>query len=183
MKTPFLIANRIYLRPIEREDAPMIAAWINDPEVRTFVRRNRPMNVASEIEFIDRINADETMVALVITLKDGDRAIGVTGLHAIDSRNRSAEFGISIGDKPNWGQGYGKEVTQAMVDHAFGTLNMNRLALFIYDFNERAIRCYEKVGFRREGVLREEHYRDGRYCNTLVMSVLRSEWDERRGAT
>jgi diamine N-acetyltransferase len=182
MKTPFLIADRIYLRPIERDDASLITPWINDPEVRPFIRRNRPLNLAGEVEFIDHINRDESTLGLVIVVKEGDRPIGVTGLHGIDPINRSAEFGITIGDKASWSKGLGAEVTRAIVDHAFGALNLNRVALFVYEYNARGIRCYEKVGFRKEGVLRQEHFHDGRYWDTIVMSMLRSEWDALRNS-
>lgn len=180
MKNPFLIAERIYLRPIEREDAAMITPWINDPEIRPFIRRYRPLDHASEVAFIDRLNSDETTVALVIVIKDGDRPIGVTGLHGIDPHNRLAEFGITIGDKACWRQGFGAETTKTIVDYAFGVLNLNRVALFVYEYNERGIRCYERVGFRKEGVLRQEHFYNGRYWDTLVMSLLRSEWSQAR---
>src|SRR5262245_46665256 len=131
MKNPFLIANRIYLRPVERDDASTILPWINDPEIRPFIRRYRPMNLTAEADYIDRLASDETNVVLVIALKDGDLPIGVTGLHGIEPRNRSAEFGITIGEKSHWSQGYGTEATRAIVDYGFGTLNLNRIVLHV----------------------------------------------------
>jgi [ribosomal protein S5]-alanine N-acetyltransferase len=180
MNNPFLIANRIYLRPVEREDASTILPWINDPEIRPFIRRYRPMNLAAETEFIYRLNNDEATVVLVIALKDGDLPIGVTGLHGIEPRNRSAEFGITIGEKAYWSQGYGTEATQAIIDYGFGTLNLNRIVLHVYEYNQRGIKCYDKIGFRKEGILRQEHYHDGRFWDTLVMSMLHAEWDQQK---
>ncbi len=89
---------------------------------------------------------------------------------------RRASFGILIGDKAAWGKGYGSEATRLMLRHAFETLNLNRVWLHVYEYNQRGIRAYEKVGFRREGVLRQDTFRDGRYWDTIAMAVLREEW-------
>jgi RimJ/RimL family protein N-acetyltransferase len=68
-----------------------------------------------------------------------------------------------------------------MLRYAFEALNLNRVWLEVYEYNQRGLRCYEKLGFRKEGVQRQENYRDGRYWDTILMGLLRSEWEERRG--
>ena len=80
-------------------------------------------------------------------------------------------------DKGSWGQGYGTEATRLVVQHAFATLNLNRVWLEVYEYNPRGLRAYEKVGFRKEGVKRQDNYRAGRYWDTIVMAILREEWD------
>jgi RimJ/RimL family protein N-acetyltransferase len=176
MINPYLIGTRVYLRPLEREDAPVFMAWLNDPEVtRTLVAR-RPINRRAEEEFIDQLTHSDDRISLGIALRQGDRLIGGTGLHQIDWRNRHAGFGITVGDKAEWGKGYGSEATRLIVGHAFATLNLNRVWLHVYEYNERALRTYEKLGFKREGVLRQDNFREGRYWDTIVMAVLREEW-------
>ena len=87
-----------------------------------------------------------------------------------------------IGDKSCWGQGYGTEAMQLLLEHAFNTLNLNRVDLHVYDDNQRAIEMYKRVGFVEEGRLRDYHFREGKYFDTLIMSILRDEWIEgRRG--
>jgi RimJ/RimL family protein N-acetyltransferase len=81
-----------------------------------------------------------------------------------------------IAVKDQWNKGFGTEATKLFVAYGFETLNLNRIELRVYEYNARAIRVYEKVGFKHEGSLREDHYRQGRYWNTHVMSILRSEW-------
>ena len=90
--------------------------------------------------------------------------------------DRHSGFGIVIGDKESWDKGYGTEATTLLVRYAFETLNLNRVWLHVFEENARAVRAYEKAGFRREGLLRQDHYRDGRYHNTIVMGLLRDEW-------
>ena len=87
-------------------------------------------------------------------------------------------YHITIGEKDVWGRGYGTEATRLMLDHAFGTLGLHRIALTVFEFNERAIRAYRSCGFVVEGRARESIWRDGRWWDELAMSVLASEWRE-----
>jgi [ribosomal protein S5]-alanine N-acetyltransferase len=120
------------------------------------------------------------MSASVIVTRAEDRAVGGTGFHQIDWRSRHASFGVAIGDSENWGKGYGTDATRLMVHYAFATLNLNRVWLLVLEYNERGIRCYEKVGFRKEGLLRQEHFREGRYWDTYLMAILRDDWLNQR---
>jgi len=176
MQNPFLIGKAIYLRPLEREDAPTLLSFVNDPDVTRHLLLHRPMNLQAEQDFIDGLTADEDQVVLGIVLRDGDRLIGSGGLHKVDWRCRQAGFGILLGVKDEWGRGHGTETTRLVVDYAFATLNLNRVWLHVFEDNARAIRCYEKVGFRREGLLRQDYFRAGRYWDTITMAVLRDEW-------
>ena len=94
--------------------------------------------------------------------------------------NGSALYHITIGEKDAWGKGYGTEATQLMLDHAFGTMGLHRIALFVFEFNERAMRAYRRCGFVIEGRARESIWRDGRWWDELAMSVLESDWRKRR---
>ena len=108
--------------------------------------------------------------------------IGSCAFSQVDGENGSAMFHITIGEKDAWGRGYGTEATQLMLDHAFGTLGLHRIALTVFEFNERAIRAYRRCGFLVEGRARESIWRDGRWWDEVAMSVLASEWRERRAA-
>ncbi len=177
MKNPFLVGQKVYLRPLERADAPALVPWFNDPEVLRTVARHRPINLQEEEAWLERTQGSEHDLGLGIVPRATDQLVGVTGLHQMDFKNRHAAFGIIIGDKENWGKGYGTEATGLLIQYAFDTLNLNRVWLHVYEFNERGIRAYEKVGFRREGLLRQDCYREGRYWNTIVMGILREEWE------
>jgi ribosomal-protein-alanine N-acetyltransferase len=183
VKNPFLIGTKVYLRPLEREDAPILVPWFNDPEVTRTLRRYLPLALREEQDFIEKLGQNEHNLAVGIALRDSDRLIGGTGFHDMDFRNRHASFGILIGEKTEWGKGYGTEATSLMVGYAFETLNLNRVWLHVYEHNPKAVRVYEKVGFRREGVLRQDCYREGRYWDTIVMAILREEWDALQAKT
>jgi ribosomal-protein-alanine N-acetyltransferase len=177
MQNPFLIGAKVYLRPLEREDAPVVLPWFNDPEVTRTLLRYRPLNLREEEAFLDSVAQSEHDLALGVAVRATDELVGVTGFHHMDFRNRHCSFGISIGAKGEWGKGYGTEATGLMVQYAFDTLNLNRVWLHVYEYNQRGLRAYEKVGFKREGVLRQDCYREGRYWDTIVMAILRDEWE------
>jgi [ribosomal protein S5]-alanine N-acetyltransferase len=178
MQNPFLIGEKLYLRSLERGDAAQLSTWINNREVARFLKSHRPVNLQNEEEFIESSCKSKEELVFGIVTKDNDRLIGCTGLHGFDQINRHCFFGIFIGDTAQWGKGYGTEATRIVTRYAFESLNFNRVWLHVYDFNERGIKTYEKVGFKREGVLRQHTYRDGKYHDVFSMAILRSDWDE-----
>lgn len=102
--------------------------------------------------------------------------IGTCGLHSHRDIYRSWEFRILIFD-PRWiGKGIGEEATRLTVDYGFKRLNAHRIWLGVNEQNKGAVRCYEKVGFRLEGVLRDEIFVFGKYVNALRMGILEGEW-------
>ena len=176
MKNPFLIGERIYLRPLDEEDLDRCLRWINDPEVLHTLGRRFPMSRTLEKEWLAGHYKSEKRFSFAIVLKDGDRHIGNCGFNDIDYVNRKAVFGILIGEKDQWGRGYGPEAARLVVDYGFKQLGMHRISLEVYSHNTRAQRAYEKVGFVLEGRMRESHFRDGCYYDTLVMAILEGEW-------
>lgn len=180
MNNPYRIGTDVYLRPVEEEDLPKLKQWINDPEVKRFLAAYMPFNDLAERSWFERISKSTDEMILGIALMSDDRLIGVTGFHQIHPKDHRATFGISIGEKSSWNKGYGFEATRLMTDIGFDTLNLHRIELQVYDFNERAIRVYEKAGWVREGASRERHYHNGRFWDVINMAILRQEWDALR---
>jgi [ribosomal protein S5]-alanine N-acetyltransferase len=176
MKNAFLKGERIYLRPIEREDAPQLQSFMNDPEVTQTLQMHRPLNLQVEQDFIEHAAKDQSNIRLAIALKQEDALIGATDLRLGEMKDRKAEFGIAIGAKDEWNKGYGTEATKLMIQYGFETLNLNRIFLRVYEYNPRAMKAYEKAGFKREGVLRDDTYRMGRYWDAMIMGLLREDW-------
>jgi RimJ/RimL family protein N-acetyltransferase len=137
------------------------------------------MSVAEEEGWFEQMNTrpiDERV--RVIEAQEGElwTPIGTCGYHGIDWRSRSAELGISIGEKSFWNKGYGTETMRLLLKYGFETLNLNRIMLDVFDTNKRAIRTYEKAGFLLEGRKRQAMYKNGKYFDILIMSVIRDEW-------
>lgn len=179
MPNAIAAGSRLYLRPLIRADAAAFVPWVNDPEVtRMLAIGLRVMDVRAEEVFIEKTNASAHDVLFGIVVRETDQLIGSTGLDQVDFQNQSASFSILIGEKSEWGKGFGTEATRLVVRHAFRELHLNRVQLHVYEYNLRAMHMYEKVGFRREGILRQEHVYDSRFWDTVVMAILREEWEK-----
>ena len=178
-------AERVRLRAIERDDIPRFVEWLNDPEVISGLLINLPLATWDETRWFENLAnrpSEERPLALEARQPGGPWIhIGNAGLHQLDWIARSAEFGIFIGDKSFWNNGYGSAATRLMLKHGFETLNLNRISLQVYESNPRAIHVYEKVGFVHEGRLRQATFRNGRFIDILWMSILRSEWEANKG--
>ena len=174
-----LYGKRIRLRGNERSDLPKFVEWLNDPDVRSYFSMSLPISQAAEEQWFENmLKRPSEEQSLGIEIKDGDgwRLIGNCGIFDIKWRARSAEVGLFIGDKSCWNKGYGTEVMRLLLRHGFGTLNLSRIFLRVDAENLGGIRAYEKAGFVHEARLRESDFREGKYCDDLIMSVLRSEW-------
>jgi RimJ/RimL family protein N-acetyltransferase len=108
---------------------------------------------------------------------DADDLLGYVELDGILWAHQIGWLGIGIGEPGNWGRGYGYEALRLALDFAFHELNLYRVQLTVFEYNERAIALYEKLGFRREGVFREFVHRDGRRYDMLLYGLLRREWE------
>jgi RimJ/RimL family protein N-acetyltransferase len=177
----YLHGQSVYLRPLEMADLKRCQRWINDPATRSTLATFMPTSEIAEREFIENAARNKDGVVFAIVLAESHRHIGTCGLMGIRWKDRAAEFGILIGETGCRGKGYGTEATELTVRFAFETLNLNRVQLGVFDFNEAGIRAYEKVGFVREGVLRESHFIDGRFVPQVVYSLLASEYFARKG--
>ena len=180
-----IYGEHVRLRAIERSDLPCFQEWLNDPEVTEGLSTFLPLSMADEeqwFEKVSRLEPEEKPLAIDLSDNSGWRLIGNSGFFNMEWTNRSAEFGLFIGDKSIWNQGYGTETVRLLLKHGFGSLNLHRIYLRVYSTNPRARRSYEKVGFVLEGTLREAVYRHGRYADVHIMSVLRSEWNAAEGS-
>ena len=175
-----ICGKRVRLRAVERSDLPKFHEWLNDSEVTDGLLVILPLSMRDEEKWFENAaqrRPEEQPLAIEIRQGRGWRLIGNLGFFDLDTTNRSAEFGIFIGDKSEWNKGYGTEAVQLLLKHGFETLNLHRICLRVYATNPRARRSYEKAGFVHEGTFREAVYRHGKYADVHVMSVLRSEWN------
>ena len=175
---PVIRGQEVYLRPPERDDVPLFVAWFSDADVLRHLMMRAPMSVAMEEALFERMLTAEgkTDYHFVICLLADGRPIGTVGLNDIHQRSGHAEFGIAIGEKEEWGKGYGTDALNAICDFGFGELRLERIELHVYAENERGRRAYLKAGFVHEGTLRRAHFARGQHQDVHLMSQLRDEW-------
>ena len=178
-----LTGTRVVLRRHVPENISAFLRWYADPEIARLARYQATPMRPEEIErfFAARVVGPDAL-AMAVHEKGTDRLVGTCAFSQLDGENGSALYHITIGESDVWGRGYGTEATQLMLDHAFGTLGLHRIALYVFEFNERAIRAYRRCGFVVEGRSRESIWRDDRWWDELAMSVLESDWRVTRGA-
>jgi RimJ/RimL family protein N-acetyltransferase len=180
LEGPF-VGELVVLRRHRPENLAAFQRWYRDPEISRLTRyRTEPMS-PDEVEryFQARVLGGDTL-SLAIHRASDDRLIGSATFSQLDVANGSVTYHITIGERDCWGLGYGTEATELMLELAFERLGLHRVALAVFEFNERAIRSYEKAGFGIEGRLRDTILRDGRHWDEISMSVLEPEWRARR---
>ncbi len=169
--------ERLYLRSIERDDLQRCHDWMNDEELTRDAAQRYPMSLAREADWVERATRgqDPSQLTLAICLFQGDRHIGNCGLMASTATIPWRRSGIFIGETDCRGKGFGEEATRVLCRYAFDEMNLHKIRLDVYAGNAGAVRTYERVGFRKEGVLREETFRRGRYIDVMRMGLLRGE--------
>jgi RimJ/RimL family protein N-acetyltransferase len=176
MQNPFIVGERVYLRPLEpAQDNHLYATWMNDEEIRRYFSIY-PTSDTRARERLDQLYKDGRHIIFGVALKSDHRLIGLVGLKDINYINQTAEFYIIIGDRAVWGQGYGTEATRLMIRYGFMELNLNRIQTQDMEENIGGWRADEKAGFKYEGTLRQAILRFGRYHDVRVYSLLRSEY-------
>lgn len=176
MRNPFLVGAKVYLRPLEEADAAVCHPWFSDPEVRSLLGRHAlPNTERDSVEFIRALSPAREQ-GFAVVARDEGRHIGNASLFQMNLIDRNAELGIAIGDKAFWGKGFGREAVTLLCGHAFRSLNLHKVHLRVHATNERAIKCYARLGFRQEGRLREHAFVEGRYVDALLMGLLRAEF-------
>jgi len=112
---------------------------------------------------------------------DDDALLGEMDLYVVSWSARNTFVGISIGERDFWGKSYGTDAMKVILRYAFTEINMNRVSLGVFEYNPRAIRSYEKAGFRHEGRVRKLLNKEGKRWDMLEMGILREEWMEQHG--
>ena len=174
-----LKGDRVTLRAVEREDLKRLHELERNVDLALLGGGSwRPVPYAAFEKNFEKHLDDDDRSNFVIEV-DGT-VVGDIELHGRDRRSRVSALGISIADPEYVGRGYGREALSLFLDWAFRIQNYERIWLDTWATNERAIRCYQSVGFTEEGRLRRHIYVDGTYVDAVVMGLLRSEWEARR---
>ena len=180
-KYQLLENERIHLTLLLDDDMTPLAQWLSDFNLQRLANPGvlMPMTAQDLLAPESWMSADRNSpnsYIFAIRVKKKNDFIGVVALSNINSQARHAAFGINIAHPDYRGQGYGQEATKTMLRYGFLELNLNRIWLDVFSYNERAIRLYENVGFVHEGREREMIYRDGQYHDSIKMGILRREW-------
>jgi len=181
MKNMFY-GEKVKLREYREEDIILAYEYMNDPEVLLNLSPEipYPMTLEKEIDWFENQKRLRDNYNFAIESIRDEIYIGGCGINEIDWKNGTATVGIFIGHKGYRGKGYGTDAMKVLVGFLFSQTNVNRVQLFTYSFNLRAIKSYLKCGFVEEGRLRQRIFRSGEYHDELVMSILREEYNKNK---
>lgn len=169
----------VYIREINENDTANIVRWRN----RDFVRKNlysqELLTEEQHQEYFCKVVQTGKCRQFIIVVENSGmlRDIGTIFIKNIDIHSKKGEYGIFIGEEDAQGKGYAKEATRQILQYAFCELNLNRVYLSVLAENENAIHLYEKSGFQREGILKEEYCRNGEFKDVVVMGITKGNWD------
>ena len=171
-----LKGKKVVLRPIRLSDAERFVKWFNDPLVNKFLLL-REMDLKEERKWIREMvkYPPKDNLHFCIDTNEGVH-IGAVSLGGINKFHRHATFGIMIGDKNFWNNGYGTEASRLILDYGFKKFKLHRVGLDVYSYNQRAIKVYKRLGFKPEGKKREHAKWNGKFYDALTMGILENEW-------
>lgn len=171
----FIMGGRVTLRRIEKSDLPHLRRWLDDPETRALIGETAPISAAQAEAWFDQAGSDPSRVWYMIETPDG-RVIGECGLLRMFPEWRTTDMSIVIGEKDARGQGYGGEVGRLLLDLAFNYMGFHRVAIGVVGFNAAALRFWERLGFKKEGVQRDGYLHEGAFSDFVMMSIVEDEW-------
>ncbi len=152
--------------------------WINDKTVTKNLMIGRfPCTLPKEEKWFKHMLESESDIVFAIEFKDGTH-IGNIGLHDKIGDWRRAEIGTIIGAVKEWGKGYGTEAKRMIVDYGFNIVGAHKITSLVFSDNKANQRVNEKIGFKKEGVLREHLFNNGKYIDVLPMAILKNEWEQ-----
>ena len=174
-----LVGEGVELRRHNRSNYPLYARWYGDEEVwRLTSWASEPMQQAAVERLFEDRKESPMNDSFAIHREGEEEPIGVISLMNISEVDASAELSIIVGEKEDRDEGSGTEAIRLILRYAFEDLGLSRVALSVFQFNDPAMRSYEKLGFRREGRIERAVHRDGEWQDAILMRILASEWRE-----
>ncbi|KOF56008.1 GNAT family N-acetyltransferase [Clostridium guangxiense] len=173
--------EKVCLRAYKEEDIKVAAELVNDEELKRFLTPRIPFPISpwEEEDWIKSQKGNQSgQFNFAIEDMKTKKYIGGCGIQDVNWLARTATVGIMIGDKDYWGKGYGTDAMKILIKFIFENMNINKIKLSTFSFNERAKKCYEKCGFKVEGILKDEIFKDGKYYDEVLMAVFREEFQE-----
>lgn len=169
--------DRVHLRVLERADIPTTTAWMNSDQISDIMGYLPVMSLEQQLEWYEKLKTDRSRYVFAIcTNKDG-RHIGNVALGNVDMLHRHGMFSIFLAATGDRSKGIGPEATRLILGFAFEKLGLNKVHLRTSPRFTQAIHMYEKLGFVREGVMRQHSYANGIFEDKIMYSMLRSEFD------
>lgn len=177
---PVLDTERLRLRPVRRTDADHVLEVFGDDAAMRYWSHEPLADLDAAHDYIDRMMsgfAARTLFQWVIAERESDAMVGTVTLYQWDRQNRRAEVGFMLG-RAHWGRGFAQEAVRAVLRFAFDRMDLHRVEADTHPDNAASLRLLERLGFRREGHLRERWFTFGAWSDSVLLGLLRSEFED-----
>ena len=171
--------EKVYLKAVEQEDLEQLKEWRNLPDFRKHFREYRELNSAMQLKWYESfVVNDKNTIMFSIFLKSTDELVGCCGLCYINWVHRNADLSLYIGHENAYidDSGLAEEACLLLLEYGFNEINLHKIWTEIYDFDEKKQKLYNKFGFNQDGILRDQYYYDGKWCNSLLLSLISNEF-------
>ncbi len=173
-----MIGEKVYLSPRSVDDASKYVAWLNNYDIAKFLRQyTNNINLENEKDYL--LKEEPNSYHFAIVDKETDELIGSIGLMNVDNISRTAELGIFIGDEDHLSRGYGSDAIKLLLNFGFNHANLNNIMLNALSFNKRALKAYEKCGFKLFGTWPKACYGEGEYHDLVFMYILKDDFNKK----
>jgi len=169
MRAEILKSERLILRPISLNHLSMTYVnWMNDIEVYRYLETGGNYTLEDLEKYLSE-HEKKDILFWAIHIKDSQKHIGNIKIDPINQASNTGEYGIMMGDSNEWGKGYAKEASVAVIDFCFNKLKLSKITLGVVDANKNAIKLYEKLGFKKESIIENFGVYDNKTCNSIRM--------------
>ncbi|WP_200804916.1 GNAT family N-acetyltransferase [Anaerosalibacter sp. Marseille-P3206] len=172
------MGKKVYLKAIEREDLPYLMNWRNRPDFRKYFREYREINSDMQEKWYEnKVINDNSTIMFSIKDIENNQLLGCCGLCYINWIHRYADLSLYIGWNNEYidNKGYALEACELLFNYAFNELNLNKIWTEIYEFDNKKKKLYESMGFKVDGILRQNYFYDGKWWNSYILSLLKDE--------
>jgi RimJ/RimL family protein N-acetyltransferase len=169
---PTLYSERLLYKPVTDEHCTMTYVnWLNDYEVYKYMETGGNYTMEMLIDYIKGVKAQKELLFWAIHIKGSNKHIGNIKIDPINKRHGLGEYGIMLGDRSEWGKGYGKEASLRIIQYCFEEVKLRKITLGVVADNLTAVELYKKIGFMTEGVYKKHCFYDGHYCDSYRMAI------------
>jgi len=177
MLNAFITGEKIYLRPFCEDDINKWYLWFNDEEVTKYSYHGVfPATYHTQKEFFCKLYSDKTNLQLAIVTKKNNILIGTVGLHQINFLHQRADISIIIGEKNYWNKGYATDAVKILIKHGFNKMNLHRITAGVVEENIASLNLFLKLGFKKEGILREHKFANNKFSNVIQLGLIKKEF-------
>ena len=170
--------KKVSLRAVEKTDLESFRNWRNIEDFRRNFREHRELNLWHQEKWFERVHQSSTDYMFTIVDTQSGEALGACGLLYVNWIIRSADFSFYIGKNEEYidKHGLAAEAAKLLIDYGFKSLNLNKIWMELYEFDTRKLEFFEKkFNFKRDGILRQNCFKDGKYHDSVLISILSHE--------